>query len=260
MGRNQLGRSRRPEHLACVRVRVLRRWRQRYAALPFEAPALSQETQLPESPESPEPPEPPGGADSDTGASTETNGSTPENPSGDTNESAAPNTDEPSGENLVSDEASDTLPPILTRPEEVNPPADVKTDEAPVETSVEENPNANSAESADKEEASRDGKIEGKQKTPEEEALDKLEQANAIYEHMSRLAGEIDALQARYDELKAASDKASSHHKKTREALKLERKKLKELKEELSSHIVKMYKQGGATPYLDVLCSAASYE
>ena len=227
---------------------------------PPEAPALSQETQPPEPPESPESPEPSGGVDSDTGASTETNGSTPENPSGDTNESAAPNTDEPSGENLASDEASDTLPPILTRPEEVNPPADVKTDEAPAETSVEENPNADSAESADKEEASRDGKIEGKQKTPEEEALDKLEQANAIYEHMSRLAGEIDALQARYDELKAASDKASSHHKKTREALKLERKKLNELKEELSSHIVKMYKQGGATPYLDVLCSAASYE
>ena len=130
---------------------------------PPEAPALSQETQPPESPEPPEPPEPSGGADSDTGAGTETNGSTPENPSGDTNESVAPNTDE----------ASDTLPPILTRPEEANPPADVKTDEAPVETSVEENPNADSAESADKEEASRDGKIEGKQKTPEEEALDK---------------------------------------------------------------------------------------
>ena len=218
---------------------------------PPNTPGLSEETQ---------PSVPPEDTDSNAGADAGANNNASENPSSDTNESVVPDTGEPSGESLESDGASDTLPPILTRPEEVNPPADTSTDETPVETIGEENLDSNSTESADKEEASRDGKIEGKQKTPEEEALDKLEQANAIYEHMSRLAGEIDALQARYDELKAASDKASSHHKKTREALKLERKKLKELKEELSSHIVKMYKQGGATPYLDVLCSAASYE
>ena len=236
---------------------------------PPETPGLSEETQPPEPPEEDLPPEPSEEAQSpepseesnpDASADTEASSSTPENPSDSINENVVPDADTSSSENLVSDETLDTTPSNPTTSEEANPSADANADDGPIETIWVESPDSDYTESATEEEDDRDGTIEGEQKTPEEEALDKLAQANAIYDHMSRLAGEIDALQARYDELKAASDEASSHHKKTREALKLERKKLNMLKEEMSSHVVEMYKQGGTTPYLDVLCGAASYE
>lgn len=225
---------------------------------PFDDPELSEEAQSSESSES---------VDSDASADTETgdetstddNSDASDNPSDETDASENSDTAEPTDEDPANDEASDTTPSTETPSEEAILPEEENATEKPVKES-EESKDSDSKENADEEESDRDGLIKREQKTPEEEALDKLDQANAIYDHMARLASEIDALQTRYDELKATSDKASSRHKKTREALKREQKHLNELKEEMSSHIVNMYKQGGITPYLDVLCGVASYE
>lgn len=223
-----------------------------------DTPELSEEAQSSESSAS---------ADSDAGAGAETDdeqnadgeSSTPESPGDEAGASASSDTDAPPGENLANDEAPGTAPSTQAPSEASNLLEDVNADDSAFEAS-EESADSDLVENAFDEEADRDGLIEGEQKTPEEEALDKLDQANAIYEHMDRLASEINMLQAHCNELKAVNDKASSHRKKTREALKREREHLNELKGEMSSHIVNMYKQGGVTPYLDVLCGAASYE
>ena len=247
---------------------------------PPDEPGLSEEDLSSESSEPSEPSEPPEGTDSDAGTDTETedDSGASENSSDITDSGDNLDTDSSSDENPENGEASDTTASTETKSEEADSPTDETAGNDFVEESresqdsdsiedadgepVEEDEEETDSDSAedDEEEDARDGKIERKQKTPEEEALDKLEQASAIYDHMSRLANEIEVLQERYDELEAASDKASSRHKELREALKRERKKYDELKEEISSHVVKMYKQGGITPYLDVLCGTASFE
>ena len=215
---------------------------------PSDSSGVSEEAQPSESSESVDP-----GANSDG----ENGGA--DNPSDGTDENVSEDADVPTDEDFVDNEELDEESSDQTLPEEDDLPEDDDADDSFVEE-IEASKASTPVKNTEDKESNRDGTIEGKQKTPEEEALDKLNQANAIYDHMSRLAGEINELQARYDELKATNDKVSSRYKKTKEALEREQRHLNELKKEMSSHIVNMYKQGGVTPYLDVLCGAASYE
>ena len=209
------------------------------------------------------------GTGSDTGDNTGTDGGqntgddngTSENPSDGSDANVDPNAETPVNENPVNDGEPDTTPSAEIESEEEDTPEDEDDDEFIEEILTDSGSSASVViKNTDDDEANQDGTIEGKQKTPEEEAIDKLAQANAIYDHMSRLAGEISELQARYDELKDANDEASFRHIIKKKALEREQEKLDKLKEKMSSHVVKMYKQGGVTPYLDVLCGAASYK
>lgn len=226
---------------------------------PPEAPNLSDEAQSSESSES---------AGLDAGDDTEANdgqntgndSSASEIPSDNADASVDPDTETPAEENSTDEEEPNTTPSAEMELEEEDLYEDEDEDDDDFIEESRESSKSVLIKNSDDDEANLDGTVEGKQKTQEEEALDKLAQARAIYDHMNRLASEINELQARYDELEAINGKALSRHKKMKESLEREQKKLSELKGEMSSHVVKMYKQGGVTPYLDVLCGAASYK
>ena len=223
-----------------------------------DTPEISEEAPSSDSSESADP-----NADDDSEADSQQNADNEsgasENSSDNADANVSPDADISADEASGDDVAPDSTPSTQAPSEEANQPDDAINDDYSGEMS-EGSPKSNAMESADEEESDRDGTIKGEQKTPEEEAADKLEQASAIYDHMNRLADEIAIFQTRYDELMDAENKVLSDRGKTRRALKQEQEHLNELKEEMSNHIVKMYKQEGVLPYLDVLCNTASFK
>ena len=119
---------------------------------------------------------------------------------------------------------------------------------------------ASSAEKPSKNRSATQSKEVRKKKTKAEEAVDKREQAEAIYGQMKVLQANLDKYQAEYDRAKRAYSKVVSLRKEKRAALDEAEASLADLRAELSDYVVDMYKQGGVVPYLDVLLQATTYE
>ena len=107
--------------------------------------------------------------------------------------------------------------------------------------------------------AETQSKLEGEM-SKAQQAAELRAQAEAIIAQMNMMAAEIDEYQAKYDAAEQSLEQAKSTDQQASKQLKATKKHLDKLRERMSAYVVKMYKQGGVTPYLDVLVGATSYK
>ena len=190
---------------------------------------------------------------SDDGSSGGDEGTAGENESG--GEGTSPESGGAPDEEASADEASDS-----DAPEDDGADSDDESSSSSPKAEDRGSSSSSSASKSSKDRPATQSKETRKRKTKAEEAVDKREQAEAIYGQMRALQANLDKYQAEYDRAKRAYDKTVSLRKEKRAALDEAEKGLASLREELSKYVVDMYKQGGVAPYLDVLLRATTYE
>ena len=96
-------------------------------------------------------------------------------------------------------------------------------------------------------------------KKKEEEAAKKREEADKLFAQADALNATLAEAQAERNAAEYELGQATVQREETQQRLAEETARLESLQAELSEFVVEMYKQGGVTPYLDVLLRSSSY-
>ena len=97
------------------------------------------------------------------------------------------------------------------------------------------------------------------EKEKREEAEAKRAQADSLYAQADAAQSSLSAAEAKFNEASAALDEANEQLDAAKVEYDEKSVEIQNLQDNLSEYVVDMYKQGGATPYLDVMLRSTNY-
>ena len=97
------------------------------------------------------------------------------------------------------------------------------------------------------------------EKEKREKAEAKRAEADSLYAQADAAQNSLNAAEAKYDEASAALDEANEQLDIAKVEYEEKSVEIQNLQDNLSEYVVDMYKQGGTTPYLDVMLRSTSY-
>lgn len=101
---------------------------------------------------------------------------------------------------------------------------------------------------------------ESEEKKRKKEAAEKRAAADSLYAQADAATASLAAAEAKCSEVAAELDDANAQLDETKVEYDEKTVEIERLQDNLSEYVVDMYKQGGATPYLDVMLGATSYQ